>query len=153
MSQRDIEDSLASALGQFVLSKSTVSELSDRLRQEYEAWRTRELSRDPLAYLFIEPGYEPLRRWGQKTGVRCVWAIGENGRKVLRSLATTNSERDERCLEVWRGWVKRGKQTPVTMTTDGAVGLPTALAAVWPKSKRRRCWFPKRQNLPQKVPP
>jgi len=152
MSQRDIEYSLESALGQFVLSKSTVSELSDSLSQEYEAWRTRDLSLEPVAYLFIDTVYEPLRRWGQKTGVLCVWAICEDGRKVLLSLSTTNSESYESCLEVLRGLVKRGMQTPVTITTDGAVGLTKAIDALWPKSKRIRCWFHKMQNLQQKVP-
>jgi hypothetical protein len=52
------------------------------MSQEYEAWRTRDLSQEPVAYLFIAPVYEPLRRWGQKTGVLCVWAICEEGRKV-----------------------------------------------------------------------
>jgi putative transposase len=152
MSQRDIEYSLESALGQFVLSKSTVSELSDSLSQDYEAWRTRDLSLEPVAYLFIDTVYEPLRRWGQKTGVLCVWAICEDGRKVLLSLSTTNSESYESCLEVLRGLVKRGMQTPVTITTDGAVGLTKAIDALWPKSKRIRCWFHKMQNLQQKVP-
>jgi putative transposase len=152
MSQRDIEYSLESALGQFVLSKNTVSELSDTLSQEYEAWRTRDLSHEPVAYLFIDTVYEPLRRWGQKTGVLCVWAIGEDGRKVLLSLSTTNSESYESCLEVLRGLVKRGMPTPVTITTDGAVGLTKAIDALWPKSKRIRCWFHKMQNLQQKVP-
>jgi hypothetical protein len=44
MSQRDLEDGLEKALGQFVLSKSTVSELTDSLTQEYEAFRSRALS-------------------------------------------------------------------------------------------------------------
>src|SRR5262250_222164 len=153
MSQRDIEYSLESALGQFVLSKSTVSELSDSLSQEYEAWRTRDLSLEPVAYLFIDTVYEPLRRWGQKTGVLCVWAICEDGRKVLLSLSTTNSESYESCLEVLRGLVKRGMQTPVTITTDGAAGLTKAIDAIWPKALRIRCWFHKMQNLQQKVPP
>jgi transposase-like protein len=152
MSQRDIESSLESALGQFVLSKSTVSELTDTLSEEYEAWRTRDLSQDPVAYLFIDTVYEPLRRWGQKTGVLCVWAICEDGRKVLLSLSTTNSESYESCLEVLRGVAKRGMQVPVTITTDGAIGLTKAIDAMWPKSLRIRCWFHKMQNLQQKVP-
>ena len=98
-----MEYSLESAVGQFVLSKSTVSELSDTLSQEYEALRTRALSQEPVAYLFIDTVYEPLRRWGNTTGVLCVWASCEDGRKVLLSLATTNSESSERCVEVWRG--------------------------------------------------
>ena len=43
-SQREIEYGLEKALGQFVLAKSTVSELPDRLTQEDEALRTRALS-------------------------------------------------------------------------------------------------------------
>jgi transposase-like protein len=152
MSQRDIEYSLESAVGQFVLSKSTVSELTATLSQEYETWRTRDLSQEPVAYLFMDTVYEPLRRWGQKTGVLCVWAICEDGRKVLLSLSTTNSESYESCLEVLRGLAKRGMQTPVTITTDGALGLTKAIDAMWPKSLRIRCWFHKMQNLQQKVP-
>jgi transposase-like protein len=56
-------------------------------------------------------------------------------------------------LEVLRDLMKRGLQTPVTMTTDGAVGLTKAIDVMWPKSLRIRCWFHKMQNLPQKVPP
>jgi putative transposase len=152
MSQRDIESSLESALGQFVLSKSTVSELTDTLSEEYEAWRMRDLSQEAVAYLFIDTVYEPLRRWGQKTGVLCVWAICEDGRKVLLSLSTPKSESYESCLEVLRGLAKRGMQPPVTITTDGAVGLTKAIDAVWPKSLRIRCWFHKMQNLQQKIP-
>jgi len=152
MSQRDIEYSLESAVGQFVLSKSTVSEMTETLSEEYEAWRMRDLSTEPVAYLFIDTVYEPLRRWGQKTGVLCVWAICEDGRKVLLSLSTTNSESYESCLEVLRGLAKRGMPVPVTITTDGAIGLTKAIDAMWPKSLRIRCWFHKMQNLQQKVP-
>jgi transposase-like protein len=82
MSQRDSEYSLESALGHFVLGKSTVRELSATLKEEYDAWRTRDLSRETVTYLFIDTVYEPLRRWGQKTGILCVWALCEDGRKV-----------------------------------------------------------------------
>ncbi len=153
LSQRDIEFGLEKALGQFVLSKSTVSELTDTLSQEYEAFRTRDLSGYAVAYLFMDAVYEPLRRWGSKTGVFCVWAICEDGRKVLLTLSTANSESYESSLEVLRDLVKRGLQTPVTITTDGAPGLTKAIDVIWPKALRLRCWFHKMQNLQQKVPP
>jgi putative transposase len=153
LSQRDIEYGLEKALGQFVLSKSTVSELTDSLTQEYEAFRTRDLSGYEVAYLFMDAVYEPLRRWGSKTGVFCVWAICVDGCKVLLTLSTANSESYESCLEVLRDLVKRGLQTPVTITTDGAPGLTKAIDVIWPKALRIRCWFHKMQNLQQKVPP
>src|SRR4249920_3851760 len=123
MSQRDIEQGLESAVGHFLLAQRTVSEIAESLAEEYEAFRTRDLRQEPVAYLFIDTVYEPLRRWGQKTGVLCVWAICEDGRKVLLSLSTANSESYESCIEVLRDLVKRGVPTPVTITTDGAPGL------------------------------
>jgi len=153
LSQRDIEYSLEKALGHFVLSKSTVSELTDSLSREYEAFRTRDLSGYEVAYLFMDAVYEPLRRWGSKTGGGCVWAICVDGRKVLLTLSTANTESYESCLEVLRDLVKRGLQTPVTITTDGAPGLTKAIDVMWPKAWRIRCWFHKMQNLQQKVPP
>jgi putative transposase len=54
---------------------------------------------------------------------------------------------------VLRDLVKRGLQTPVTMTTDGAPGLTKAIDAMWPRSLRMRCWCHQMQNLHQKVPP
>jgi putative transposase len=153
LSQRDIEYSLEKALGHFVLSKSAVSELTDTLTEEYEAFRSRDLSGYEVAYLFMDAVYEPLRRWGSKMGVFCVWAICVDGRKVLLTLSTANRESYESCLEVLRDLVKRGLQTPVTITTDGAAGLTKAIDAIWPKTLRIRCWFHKMQNLQQKVPP
>lgn len=153
MSQRDIEYGLEKALGQFVLSRSAVSDLTETLTQEDDAFRTRDLSGYERAYLFMDAVYEPLRRWGNKTGVFCVWAICVDGRKVLLSLSTANSESYESCLEVLRDLVKRGLPTPVTITTEGAAGLTKALDALWPKALRMRYWFHKMQNLQQKVPP
>jgi transposase-like protein len=54
LSQRDVEYSLEKALGPCILSKSTVSELTDTLTQEYEAVRTRDLSGYEVASLFID---------------------------------------------------------------------------------------------------
>ena len=153
MSQRDIESALEKALGQFVVSKSAVSDMTDRLTQEYEAFRTRDLSGFAPAYLCMDTVYEPLRRWGSKTGILCVWGICVDGRKVLLTLSTAHSESYESGLEVLRDLVKRGLQTPVTITTDGAPGLIKAIEAMWPRSLRIRCWFHKLQHLHEKVPP
>lgn len=99
-SQRDIEQGLERAGGHFLVSKSTVRAMAESLAEEYEAFRTRDLRQEPVAYLFVDTVYEPLRRWGQQTGVLCVWAICEEGRKVLLSLSTAHSERFESGREV-----------------------------------------------------
>jgi transposase-like protein len=90
--------------------------------------------------------YEPWRRGGSKTGVRCVGAICVDGRKVRLRLSTAKRESYESCLEVRRDLVQRGVQPPVTVTTAGAPGLTKASDALWPKALRSRGWFHKMQN-------
>jgi transposase-like protein len=79
--------------------------------------------------------------------------MGVDGRKVFRTLAPAHSESYESGLEVVRDLGKRGLQTPVTITTDGAPGVLKAMDAMWPWSLRRRGWVHKRQTRHQKVPP
>lgn len=153
MSNRDVEQSLEKALGRFVISKSSVSEITEELTAEYEVFKTRDLSGFDVAYLFLDAIYEPLRRYGCRTGVLCCWAYLTDGRKVLLDLTTANAESYEASMDFLRGMVKRGLRTPLTITTDGASGVIKAVEAMWPKSKRIRCWFHKMQNLQAKVPP
>lgn len=54
MSQRDIASALEQALGQFVVSKSVVSDITDRLTHAYDALRTRDLSGFDIAYVFMD---------------------------------------------------------------------------------------------------
>jgi putative transposase len=123
------------------------------LSQEDEAFRTRALSGDEVAYLFRDAVDEPRRRWGSKTGVCCVWAICVEGRKVLLPLSTATSASSESGLEGRRDLGTRGLQTPVTITTAGAPGLTKALAGIGPKALRSRCWLHQLPNLQQQVPP
>ncbi len=133
-------------------SQRAVRELSESLSEEEEAFRRRALRGEAVAYLCMDTGDEPLRRWGNKPGVRWVWAIGDEGRKVLLRLSTTTRESEERWLEVLRELARRGMPPPATSTPEGAPGRTTAVDTMWPQSVRIRGWFQKLQKLPQKVP-
>jgi transposase-like protein len=76
-----------------------------------------------------------------------------DGRKVFRSLVTPKSESAESWVEGLRALMKRGLQTPGTITTDGDSGLSKAGDSLWPRSLRIRGWVHKRQHLMQKVLP
>jgi putative transposase len=136
-----------------VLSKRASSAISDRLPHAEDAFWPRDLSGYEVAYLFIDPVYEPRRRWGRKTGVRCGWGLCVDGRQGRLALSPAHSESDESGLEMWRALITRGWPPPVTSTTAGAPGLLKAVDLVWPRSLRMRCWFQKMQTLAQQVPP
>ena len=137
MSQRDIEQ----ALGQFVLSKSSVSQISESLSEDYEAFKSRDLSGFDAAYLFIDAVYEPLRRYGCNTGVLCCWGICSDGSRVLLDLTLANNESQAAVTEFLQGMIRHGLRAPLTMTSDGAPGLIAALEATWPRAFRVRAGF------------
>ena len=136
-----------------MLTKSDVSEITETLWAEYEAFRDRSLADFEVQYLFLDAVFEPLRRTGTvREGVLCAWGICTDGRKVLLHLALGNKESLENWLEFLRDMVRRGLRTPLAITSDGAPGLLAAIEQMWPKSLRIRCWAHKSRNVLDKVP-
>ncbi len=153
LSTRDIEDTFRDVTGHCLLSRSAVSEVTETLWEEYEAFQSRDLSEYPVLYLFVDAVYESLRlQGGPKEALLCAWAICEDGRRVLLHLALGNKESYPDWLEFLRDMVQRGLSTPISMTSDGAPGLLRALAEVFPQSLRIRCWMHKMQNVLEKLP-
>lgn len=153
LSTRDIEDALEEATGDRLLSRTAVSQITEVLWDEYEAFAERDLSGFEVEYLFLDAVYESLRQQGGgKEGVLCGWAICADGRKVMLHLALGNKESYSNWLEFLRDMVRRGLQTPVLVTTDGAPGLIRAVEEVFPNSLRQRCLAHKTRNVTDKVP-
>lgn len=48
--------------------------------------------------------------------------------------------------------MKRSLRTPLTITTEGALGLTQAIETMGPKAFRSRCWDHKMQNFQQQGP-
>lgn len=155
LSTRDIEQALQD-LGDgeaALLSRSSVSRLSETLWEEYQAFCQRDLSCFEVVYLFADAVYESLRQQaGLKEGVLVTWAILADGSKVLVHMALGNRERYEDWLEHFRDLVRRGLRTPLTVTTDGAPGLIKAVEGMWPEAERIRCWVHRMRNVLDKVP-
>ena len=54
LSTRDVEDAFRDATGQMLISKSAVSEITDRLWEDYQAFIARDLSDISVEYLFVD---------------------------------------------------------------------------------------------------
>ena len=153
LSTRDIQEAFTDATGECLLSRTAVSEVTDTLWEEYEAFGRRDLSDYDVIYLFLDAVYESLRRQGGgKEAVLCAWAICSDGRRVLLHLALGNQESYEDWREFLRDLVGRGLGVPLTMTSDGAPGLLRAREEVFPRTLRIRCWRHKMQNVLDKLP-
>lgn len=153
LSTRDIEAAFESATGERVVSRSTVSEVTEVLWEEFEAFQQRDLSCFELECLFLDGLYESLRRRaGEKEAVLCAWGILRDGRKVLLHMMLGNKEDTDSWIELLRNVVQRGLVVPLSVTADGAPGLIEAIDRVYPKSLRIRCWAHKMRNIAAKLP-
>lgn len=152
LSTRDIEDAFKDITGECLISRSGVSRVTEELWEQYQAFRNRSLAGFQVEYLFLDAIYESLREQaGIREGILCAWGILRSGRRVLLHLDLGNKESYEAWLEFLRDMVRRGLNTPVSVTTDGAPGLTKAVEAMWPRSVRIRCWVHKMRNVLDKV--
>ena len=92
LSTRDIEDAFRGPDGELLLSRTAVSEITDRLWEDYQAFCARDLSQIDVAYLFCDAIFESLRRYGAKEAVLVCWCITTSGHKVLLHLAVGDKE-------------------------------------------------------------
>jgi len=154
LSTRDIEDAFRGPDGELLLSRTAVSEITDRLWEDYQEFCARDLSEIDVSYLFVDAIFESLRRYGAKEAVLACWCITASGHKVLLHLAVGNKESEPCWTEFFRGMIARGLRVPTSVTADGAPGLINAIgvcfrhsirsgagstgwATSWPRSPRR----------------
>lgn len=152
LSTRDVEDAFRDATGDMLVSKSAVSEITDRLWEDYQAFISRDLSEISVEYLFVDAVFESLRRHGAKEALLVGWCIASDGRKHLLHLAVGNRESQACWTEFFRSMLHRGLRVPTTITSDGAPGLINAITACFPASIRIRCWFHRLANIRAKLP-
>jgi transposase-like protein len=152
LSTRDVEDAFRDATGELLISKSAVSQITDQLWEDYQAFIAADLSDIEVEYLFCDAVFESLRRQGAKEALLVAWCIDAQGRKHLLHLAVGNRESEAAWTEFFRNMIARGLRLPTTVTSDGAPGLIRAIEAVFPNSVRIRCWFHRLANLRAKLP-
>jgi putative transposase len=61
LSTRDVEDAFTDATGRLLISKSAVSEITDRIWEQYQDFCGRDLSDIDVEYLFVDAIFESLR--------------------------------------------------------------------------------------------
>jgi putative transposase len=152
LSTRDIEAAFRDATGATTLSRSAVSQVTERLWQEYEAFATRDLSEFAVAYLFVDGVAERLHAGLPREAVLCAWGITEDGHKVLLHLAPGTKEDTASSTAFFEDLKRRGLADPLLVVTDGAPGLIRAVETCFPRALRQRCLVHRLRNLHSKAP-
>jgi transposase-like protein len=152
LSTRDIEAVFAGADSRSLLSRTMVSEITERLWAEYEAFASRDLSEFEVTYLFVDGVAERLHLGQPREGVLAAWGILADGKKALLHLAPGTKEDTASCQEFFEDMRRRGLPAPLLAASDGAPGMIRATEECLPRSLRQRCLAHKMRNLQSKMP-
>ncbi len=152
LSTRDIEDTFTDEKGRRLLSRAAVSEITERLWEDYAAFTKRALAEHRIVYLYIDGIAERLRAGQPREAVLAAWGIGEDGRKVLLHLMAGSKEDTETVRAFFQDMRARGLGDPLLVVSDGAPGIIRAIEECFPRSARQRCLAHRMRNLAVKVP-
>jgi transposase-like protein len=152
LSDRDVEAALAEVLGpEAALSRSTVSRICQRIRTEFNAWKTRDLSGVRLDYLFLDGSHFKMHPGAPAEPVLAAWGIDTDGRPVFIGLAPAAAESSDAWDDFLTDLAQRGLRAPLLGISDGAPGLCGAFDRAFPTSLRQRCLIHRARNVLAKV--
>jgi putative transposase len=152
LSDRDIEATLAEVLGpEAALSRSTVSRICQRIREEFTTWRNRDLSAVRLDYLFLDASHFKMHPGAPAEPVLAAWGIDTDGKPVFVGLGPAATESTDAWDDFLADLTGRGLHAPLLGISDGAAGLTGAFDRVFPNSLRQRCLVHRARNVLAKV--
>ena len=154
ISTRKVKDSLKAVTGEKVrMSKSTVSRITKKLRDEFSIWKKRDLSDSKVAYLFLGAIRIGMRIGGKnKDAIMIAYGILEDGSTELLSIGFSHSESSLSWGRFVNDLKSRGLNDPLIVCSDGNAGLINSIDSNFPTSYRQRCVKHREQNILDAVP-
>jgi putative transposase len=138
------------------ISAGEVSKVSSQLTEAVEAWRERDLSQEPIKYLFVDGTLFSMRVEGSVEKVPVLVAIGVSvdGHRTVLGLQAGDKESASSWRELFRD-LKRRRLDGSTVTLgimDGLTGLERVFMEEFPNAKVQRCQLHVARNVLAKVP-
>jgi putative transposase len=153
LSVRDVEATLADALGdQAAISKSTVSQVCQAIKTEYDTWARRRLDDVVLDYLFLDASFFRMHPGSPAEPILAAWGITTDGKPVFVGLAPGVGESTDAWSDFLTDLTDRGLSCPLLVVSDGAAGLIAAIEQVLPAALRQRCLIHRLRNILAKIP-
>jgi transposase-like protein len=120
-STQDVSDLFAETFGPHRLSKSPVSRVTQRWRQEFDTWRRRDLSALKVVSRFLDGHYHAARQGtDEKEGGLSAYALLEGGTPVLVHFDLGPRESYDAWLSFLQDLSARGMRDPLMVIFDGA---------------------------------
>ena len=138
------------------LSANEVSRSSRQLSKAVEAWRLRDLSTEPIKYMFVDGTLFSMRIAGSIDKEPVLVAIGvtESGHRTVLGLQAGDKESASNWRELFKDIKNRGLDgSHITLgVMDGLPGLERVFKEEFPRAKVQRCQVHVARNILAKVP-
>ena len=138
------------------LSPMEVSKASKELTQAVEAWRERDLSLEPIKYMYIDGTLFSMRIDGsiEKVPVLVVIGVTEKGHRTVLALQAGNKESASAWRELFKDIKRRGLDSGHVRLgiMDGLPGLEKVFLEEFSSAKVQRCQVHVVRNILAKVP-
>ena len=138
------------------LSPMEVSKSSQELTQAVEVWRERDLSSEPIKYMYIDGTLFSMRIDGsvEKVPVLVVIGVTEKGHRTVLALQAGNKESAPVWRELFKDIKKRGLDPSHVRLgiMDGLPGLEKVFIEEFSSAKVQRCQVHVARNILAKVP-
>ena len=135
---------------------SQVSKASSQLAEAVEAWRQRDLSVEPIKYMYMDGTLFSMRIDGTIEKVPVLVAIGvaETGHRTVLGLQSGDKESATNWREMFKDLKKRGLDASRIQlgVMDGLPGLERVFKEEFTKAKVQRCQVHVARNILAKVP-
>jgi putative transposase len=138
------------------ISPTQVSNASAELTQAVETWRERDLSSEPIKYLYMDGTLFSIRIGGsiEKVPVLVVIGVTEDGYRTILAVQSGDKESASNWRELFKDIKRRGLDASgvVLGIMDGLAGLERVFVEEFCNAKVQRCQIHVARNVLAKVP-
>jgi transposase-like protein len=152
LSTGDFELAMRGLLGDGApLSASSIARLRESWTAEHITWKNRRLEDSHVVYLWVDGIY--VKAGLEKDKAALLVAIGAMTDGTKRVLAVECGQRESQAswAALLRDLKARGMNCPSLVMGDGALGIWSALAQVYPEAAEQRCWNHRMRNVLDRV--
>jgi len=154
ISTNDFSEALSALVGKDGpgLSAPTISRIKAIWKEDLEKWQKRDLTHKRYVYIWADGVYCNVRL-EEKQCLLVIIGSTEDGKKELLALDSGFRESELSWTDILLDLRRRGLKVPPELAIgDGALGFWKALAKVYGKTRRQRCWVHKTANILNKLP-
>lgn len=154
LSTNDFRPALEALLGEDAagLSPTSITRLTAVFKEEYEAFRRRDLSGTDYVYVWADGVHFNVRMEDDRLAALVLVGVTPEGRKDLIAIEDGYRESTDSWATLLRDLKRRGMPPPLLAVGDGALGFWKAIRDVYPETREQRCWVHKIANVLDSVP-